>query len=423
MKKIILLGIGAVVTILVAAVGAFMVLGPDVGSPVASGPVSGGNGTAVAIDPPAGGATEVIAVAPADAGPAENTVPAENTAEDIATETASAPATPTVPTPATSSASAPQPGDQEVPRGWQAEFPQTDFSLYSLDFSEIFSGGPPRDGIPSIDDPSFGTVAEAAEVISATEPMITLELNGEAKAYPLTVLMYHEIVNDEIGGRPVAVTFCPLCNSTIVFAAEIDGQILDFGTTGRLRNSDLVMYDRQTESWWQQFTGEGLIGAHTGRRLDILPARVEAFSKFQTRHPDGMVMKTPEAGLRRYGTNPYSKYDQAGVPADEQRRPFLFFGEQPENIGPLAYVVAVGDRAWALDMVRDQGRMETDDGLVIEWTPGQNSALDASRIADGQDIGNITVQRSQDGAMVDIAYDVSFAFAFNAFHPEGQIIK
>ena len=143
------------------------------------------------------------------------------------------------------------------PDSWARQGWSTDFTKHSIDYSEILSGGPPKDGIPSIDNPAFLPVSEI-ENLDDLEPVIGLELGGEARAYPLQVLMWHEIVNDTVGGRPVTVTYCPLCNAALVFDRMIDGKPDTFGTTGKLRNSDLVMYDRRTESWWQQFTGEVL---------------------------------------------------------------------------------------------------------------------------------------------------------------------
>ncbi|NQV56401.1 MAG: DUF3179 domain-containing protein, partial [Rhodospirillales bacterium] len=138
------------------------------------------------------------------------------------------------------------------PKLWQLEWPKTDFSKSSVEFSEIMSGGPPKDGIPAIDQPKFDEVGSVSG-IGPKVPVISFSMNGEAKAYPLGILMTHEIVNDRVGGVPVVVTYCPLCNSSIVFDARLGGRTLDFGVSGKLRNSDMVMYDRQTESWWQQF--------------------------------------------------------------------------------------------------------------------------------------------------------------------------
>ena len=118
-----------------------------------------------------------------------------------------------------------------------------------MPYGEIMSGGPPRDGIRPIDDPKFTTFEDARGWLADQEPVIAFELNRDVRAYPLQVLIWHEIVNDEVGGVPVAATFCPLCNSAIVFDRRLDGVTLDFGTSGKLRNSDLVMWDRQTESW------------------------------------------------------------------------------------------------------------------------------------------------------------------------------
>ncbi len=124
----------------------------------------------------------------------------------------------------------PRPGAHE---GWK-----TDFEKYSIDLSEVMSGGPPKDGIPSIDAPKFVPLGDAKH--NPREPVIGLEINGDARAYPLSVLMWHEIANDVVGGKPVTVTYCPLCNAAIVFDAMIDGKPHHFGTTGRLRNSDLL---------------------------------------------------------------------------------------------------------------------------------------------------------------------------------------
>ncbi len=296
---------------------------------------------------------------------------------------------------------------------WRFEWPNTDFDRTSIDFGEIMSGGPPKDGIPSIDDPRFGSVADVAGQVAASEPVITVVIDGEAKAYPLAILMFHEIVNDELNGVPISITFCPLCNSAIVFDRRVDDRILDFGTTGKLRNSDLVMYDRQTESWWQQFVGEAIVGEMTGTQLSMLPVRVEAFERFRARHPDGQVQLRPGGFRRNYGGNPYRGYDSSS-------RPFLYRGEFPEGIAALAYVVAVDDEAWSLDLLRDEGRIEAGD-LVITWEPGMNSVLDQRAIAAGRDIGNVTVQRRVGDTLVDAVHDMTFAFAFNAFHPDGTI--
>jgi len=297
------------------------------------------------------------------------------------------------------------------PAHWEREWPRTDFSKHSVAFDEIMSGGPPKDGIPSIDDPRFVPVDEAE--LAPEEPVIGLTVNGDARAYPLRILMWHEIVNDEVGGIPVAVTYCPLCNTGIVFDRRLDGRLLEFGTTGKLRNSDLVMYDRQTESWWQQFLGEAIVGELTGELLEMIPSRMESFAKFKERAPDGRVQVPTNPGMRAYGRNPYTGYDSSA-------RPFLYRGEMPENVPPLARVVRVDDQAWALDLVREKGTIETGD-LRLTWEPGQASALDSGTVAAGRDVGNVVVQQRAGDGWEDAVYSVDFAFAFHAFYPESPI--
>lgn len=293
------------------------------------------------------------------------------------------------------------------------EFPKTDFDIHTVPLEEIESGGPQRDGIRSLDDPPFHPAADLRPFLSPTEPVIGLTIGGEARAYPLRYLMFHEIANDTLGGMPVAVTYCPLCNAAIVFERRLDGRAVEFGTTGRLRNSDLVMYDRLTETWWQQFTGEGIVGARSGERLTMLPARLESFENFIARAPHGTIM-TPE-DFRRYGRNPYVLYD------DPDGRPMLYDGETPEGVPPMMRVAAVGGEAWSLPLLREKGRIEAGD-LVLTWTAGQASALDKSAITGGRDIGNVVVQRRDGGgALADIPYDVTFAFVFFAFEQDGVL--
>jgi hypothetical protein len=297
------------------------------------------------------------------------------------------------------------------PSYWKREWPQTDFSKHSVEFDEIFSGGPPKDGIPSVDNPKFVPVAAEKE-LTDTDPVIGLIINGEAKAYPLRILIWHEIVNDTIGGVPVSVTFCPLCNTAVVYDRRLEGKVFDFGTTGKLRNSDLVMYDRQTESWWQQFLGKGIIGEMTGKTLKALPARLESWAKFKERAPKGLVQVPNQQGMRNYGANPYAGYDS--LP-----KPFLYSGEMPSNVPPLSRVISIEDRTqgWSLDLLKAKKEIRLADGLVFRWAPGQNSALDTTLIAKGADVGNVIAQRNGK----DIPYFVDFAFAFHAFFPKAKI--
>lgn len=300
-----------------------------------------------------------------------------------------------------------------APGAWEREWPDTDFSKASVSFEEILSGGPPKDGIPSIDEPKFEPASEIAN-LSPRELVIRLRIGEEVRGYPLRILTWHEIVNDVVDGVPVAVTYCPLCNAAIVFDRRLGGQTLEFGTTGKLRKSDLVMYDRQTESWWQQFLGEAIVGELTGARLEMLPSRLESWESFRSAHPDAPVLVPNNPRLRSYGRNPYAGYDSAAAP-------FLYDGEMPEDIAPMAYVVAVEDQAWSLNLLREQGRIESGE-LVLTWREGAASALDSSDISKGKEIGNVVVQRrNAAGELEDTVYDLTFAFVFHAFRPEGTI--
>ena len=296
------------------------------------------------------------------------------------------------------------------PAHWRLEWPDTDFTRHSVPLNEIIPGGPPKDGIPSIDEPAFVPADEAA--LPDNEPVIGLVVEGDARAYPLRILIWHEIVNDVVGGMPVAVTYCPLCNTGLVFDRRVGEKVLEFGATGKLRHSDLVMYDRTTESWWQQFLGEAIVGELTGTRLAMLPARLESFANFKERAPDGRV-QVPPSDARAYGLNPYAGYD--GAPA-----PFLYHGMLPKGIPPLARVVRVGDEAWSLELVRRKAPFEVGD-LHFTWGAGQASALDAGAIAEGADVGNVLVQRRSANGWKDAVYSVDFAFAFHAFFPDGVI--
>ena len=296
------------------------------------------------------------------------------------------------------------------PARWQGEWPDTDFSKTNIsDWSEIISGGPPKDGIPALDSPQFRSVASESR-IAPREPVITVEIAGaKPRAYPIRYLTWHEIVNDTVAGRPIAVTFCPLCNSALVFDRRVAGQVLRFGVSGKLRHSDMVMYDRETQSWWQQAEGRAIVGALTGTELTHLPSWLESWGDFKSRHPEGLVMEEP-AFNRAYGRNPYRGYDSSA-------KPFLYDGSQPPHgIAPLERVVRVGERAWRLTRVAEVGEVR-EAGVTITWRAGQASALDAGSIAEGRDVGSIRVR---DKAGRDVVHDVMFAFAFDAFWPEGE---
>ncbi|HEX6305104.1 MAG TPA: DUF3179 domain-containing protein, partial [Anaerolineales bacterium] len=260
------------------------------------------------------------------------------------------------------------PSDEEPPSGATSQF-STDFSKHSVPYDEILSGGPPKDGIPAIDNPIFVNIEEADEWLEPQEPVILFEVNDDARAYPLQILTWHEIANDVVGGEPVVVTFCPLCNTAIAFERTVNGQVLDFGTTGRLRFSNLIMYDRQTETWWQQASGEAIAGEMTGEQLEFLPATIIGWDQFKNEHPNGRVLSRETGFNRAYGRNPYTGYDNINS------SPFLFRGpETPGELPPMARVLAVdtGQQAVAypyrvLQEVHAVNDTISDHEVVVIW--------------------------------------------------------
>ena len=172
---------------------------------------------------------------------------------------------------------------------------------------KIKGGGPPKDGIPSIDDPKFAEV-QGSQFVSDSDVVIGLEIDGDARAYPLFILVWHEIVNDTVGGVPVAVTYCPLCYTNQVFERTISGNVVEFGTSGKLYNSNLLMYDRWTDSYWSQALGMAVTGELSGMQLETIPFDVITWGDWKKIHPDTLVLTTDTGHLRSYATDPYGDY-------------------------------------------------------------------------------------------------------------------
>ncbi len=299
--------------------------------------------------------------------------------------------------------------------GWR-----TNFEKRLVPLSEFQSGGPGKDGIPAIDVPRFAPVRET-RFLEPQEPLIELVVGGKARGYPIQILIWHEIANDEIAGVPVSVTFCPLCNTAVVFDRRVKGRVLDFGVSGNLRNSDLVMYDRQTESWWQQFGGQALVGELAGTRLRKLPARIVSWAEFQREHPEGEVLTRDTGNRRSYGQNPYPGYDDVSSPpyfptrnADDRRLPakarvvLLESGDEaavvPHSVLASRRVVRVrlGDRTF---VVRARGHVA--------------SALDSESVEGGRSILTVDVRV----AGRPVPFDQPFWFAVAAFRPDARIVR
>ncbi len=292
---------------------------------------------------------------------------------------------------------------------------KTDFTKLAVPWDELVSGGPPKDGIPAIDDPTFQSIREADEWLEDREPVAVVRVGSSAKAYPLQILMWHEIVNDHVGDTPISVTFCPLCNTTLAFDRRFGDLLLDFGTTGRLRHSDLVMYDRQTETWWQQATGEGIVGEHAGERLTFVPAPVLSWEDVKEQVPNAQVLSRDTGHRRSYGRNPYAGYDRQPGPI---RR--FFSAKEDERLPAMERVVSLESEnnylAVPFSELSESRVANVTVGsqrLVVFWAPGVASALDDARISAGRDVGasavftpaaggrNLTFEPAVDGRFRD----------------------
>jgi hypothetical protein len=279
--------------------------------------------------------------------------------------------------------------------GWE-----TEFSNHNVPLEEFVGGGPPKDGIPSIDAPEFVSIEEADRFLDRREPVAVVQVGGEVRTYPIQILIWHEIVNDEIGDEPVAVTYCPLCNSTVAFSRVVDGEPVEFGTTGMLRNSDLVMYDRSTESWWQQITAEAVVGERTGTKLDVLPSQILSWDELQSLHPDARVLSRDTGFDREYGSNPYGGYD-----SDPDSEPFLLEGEPDRSLPPKERVAAVTgtEPAVVYPFARLRREAPVNDELdgepiVVFFDPDVASPLDSPLVSAGRDVGAAAVfSRFADG--------------------------
>jgi len=273
-----------------------------------------------------------------------------------------------------------------------AQFPsrdwRTDVSKRSIALNELVSGGPPKDGIPALDFPRFETVSAAARWLGEKEPVLVVEQGEDVRAYPFQILIWHELVNDQAGDRPVLVSYCPLCNSALVFDRRVRGGVLTFGVSGMLRGSDMVMFDRETESLWQQITGEALVGSLTGNRLSLVPSRTVPFETFARQFPNGKVLSRETGHRRPYGRSPYAGYESGqrlmfpvAVPREARRKPL-------ERL--LAVKCGEKAKAWPLDALRNAGVVEGEcagSRFVIFFERGMRSAVDAEWIRDSRDAG------------------------------------
>jgi Protein of unknown function (DUF3179) len=272
---------------------------------------------------------------------------------------------------------------------------KTDTSIRSIELSEI-KALLKRDVFPVFDNPTFINSKEADTVYFGREPVLAIEIEGKAKAYPLNVLTFHELANDELAGVPILASYCPLCNSAIVFDRTVliggEPEILEFGVSGMLRNSDMIMWDKKTESWWQQFTGEAIVGNLTYKDLEILPSMVLSKDEFFSQFPKGLILSksNPENDdlTGAYGKNPYLEYD------DPERKSFRLWGEIDDRLPPTERVVHVQvegfTKLYPWHYLEKNGVINDEfheEHIAIFFQKGVVSILDQEKIEDSKDVG------------------------------------
>jgi Protein of unknown function (DUF3179) len=308
---------------------------------------------------------------------------------------------------------------------------------------KIVGGGPPQDGIPSIDNPKFVSTAEADQFLEDADQVVGLNINGDIRAYPLQILVWHEIVNDIVGDTPVAVTYCPLCFTNQVFNRTVNGQTVEFGTSGKLYNSNLVMYDRTSNSLWSQALGQAIVGKNAGIKLDRVPFDVAFWKEWKQLNPDTKVLSRDTGSTRPYGADPYGDYY---TNAD------LFFpvSSKDDRLGLKEIIVGLENagqyKAYKLQQIEDSKVINdrignksialfslypfmvrvfdsTINGQNVEFQYDQNSG----RIIDNQtgsewNFDGIATAGEMIGKhLTRLAFDEGFWFEWVAFHPETEL--
>jgi hypothetical protein len=267
--------------------------------------------------------------------------------------------------------------------GWQ-----TDMQKREMQLEDIITVAE-RDEVMAIHAPIFAS-PENIDWLSPQSPLIVIEHANETRAYPLAVLLYHEVVNDTFQGVPIAVTFCPMCNSAIVYIRQVENRVLNFGVSGKVRHSGFIMWDKETESWWQQFTGKAIMGMYTGTMLEIMPAKVVSLGVFAEYYPDGKVLiGDADQPWMMYGTlfEDFIGYDSRSEP--------FYYETAPDTRLPamervLAAVIHEQPVAYPFGLLAEQ-RVINDSvqgmPVVAFWQPGAASVLDHYSLSYSRDVG------------------------------------
>lgn len=289
-----------------------------------------------------------------------------------------------------------------IPRG---SFPATPSAQKSLvDQSKILDGGPGKDGIPSIDHPQFTSVKEAKNHFKDSDLALVVNLENQVKAYPILIMNWHEIVNDRIGQTPIVVTYCPLCGSGLTYKRVLDGQEVQFGVSGKLYNSDLLMYDRKTDSLWYQIEGQAIQGPLTGQKLDPINTNLIDFKTLEKSYPTAQVLSVNTGFARDYSRSPYGDYDSSA-------QTYFPVEHQSDKLFAKDRVVGVevnGQfKAYRFDSLKQKGEIK--DSLGGE-------SLDLKM----DERGMLSVT---DATGSDLHFANTFWFAWAAAHPETAVYQ
>lgn len=265
---------------------------------------------------------------------------------------------------------------------------ETNGVKHLIPLEKIKGGGPPKDGIPSIDNPKFANVSDAA-FMSDSDTVIGLSINGESRAYPLFIMVWHEIVNDNVGGIPVAVTYCPLCYTNQVFERVINGQQVEFGTSGKLYNSNLLMYDRLTDSYWSQALGMAVKGELSGYELNLVPFDVITWGDWKKLYPDTLVLTTDTGHIRSYATDPYGDY---------YTEPRIIFPveNQDDRINPKEIILGFNHQ----DISKAYKQSDVESSIIINDSIGGSPVLLVSLFSEN----SRAFERTIDGVVLDFQY-------------------
>ena len=279
-----------------------------------------------------------------------------------------------------------------------------DLSGAVIPAEEILSGGPPRDGIPALTDPRFESVRQASRWMRDDDRLLALEVAGEAKAYPLRILVWHEVANDQIGGRPVLVTYCPLCGTGMAFDSVVRGERRIFGVSGLLYNSDVLMYDRGTESLWSQIARRAVTGPMRGSTLVLLPLVHTTWGRWRREHPDGLVLSQQTGHERDYDRDPYLLYasDPSAMFPVPHRDPRL-----PKKELVLGIEMEGAGAAFPLSALEEEPRpvraLVGHEDVFVYWFRDSWTAF------------------ATDPKGRRIPATIAYWFAWSAFHPDTQV--